>query len=127
MKTTSNLAILLVLIATLFGCTKKAEDASKEQARTAPLHVELLSVLCQARSGGTTAKVTINNIGPKIEFAKAIVSFGGNMEDSYFSPSSVDNGVIAMATFHHSGETGCQLISIQDRDGIKAQIIDKSE
>lgn len=127
MKITSSLAILLITFSILSGCSQKVENQSEEQVRTAPLHVELLSLLCQARSGGTNAKVTINNIGPKIEFAKAIVSLGGNMEDSYFSPSSVDNGVIAVATFHHSGETGCQLVSIQDRNGIKAQIIDKSE
>lgn len=90
--------------------------------------VELMSFVCEKRYERTRAELTIRNEGSTtMEFSKAIVNFDGAMVDGYFSPHTLAPGVIATNTIYSPGGGGCQLIAVQDRDGVQAAIRDTTK
>ena len=101
-----------------------AKANSKNMASRPQHKVDLLSFTCEANGRRPLATVTIRNSGSTtISYAKAFVSFSGAIEDSYFSPHDLPPGVIAKANVYSpGGGDGCQIISVQDGDGVQAAI-----
>lgn len=107
----------LALLLLLAGCTAAAPTAP-------PQHMlDVLSVSCDPNFNRPRAVVAVRNSGATtIEYAKGLVSFGGEMHDSYFSPRPLRPGGTASLTTYadFGGSVDCSLVSVTDRDGFSA-------
>ena len=100
----------------------------KVEAKPAPsglaYAVRVVKVDCSGRSIDQ-ARVTIENRGDEIPFAKVFVEFinkDGSIaaaEDSFFSPSTIPRGARASATAYSRGTHAerCRVTGIQDGEG----------
>lgn len=129
MKPANVLAAVVLVVLVLFGFrfwgSQKSRPSVSDSARAAPApSLAVVSVECSGRPIDS-AKVTIANNGPEMEYAKAFVEFlnaDGTVAaegDGFLRPTTITTGARASATIYSRGtSTGrCRLAQVQDRDG----------
>lgn len=126
-----SIVLALVGLYALKPATEKAAPARVAPAAAAPAYaVNLVNLDCGSR-GVDRAKVTIENRGVEIPFAKVFVEFvnkDGSVavaEDGFFSPSTIPAGARASATVYarRSQAESCRIGAVVDGDGNRVPLI----
>lgn len=125
------LLVFMLLSLTFCGlvCVRVAKNSPQYKAANDPNYrpqLTLISTSCDANHGRPRADIAVRNSGTvELEFAKAFISFGGTVHDSYISPSTLPVGSTGTITaYANSGESAnCRLDSVQDRSGQRIPVL----
>ena len=119
------IAAVAVLIAARMSANGKPEPKPNPESATSAHSVRVLSVACDPNHGTPRADVAVMNTGTTtIEYAKAVVSFGGQLHDSYLSHDPIRPGstVVGDVYANKGDSASCSLVSIQDGDGYAVRL-----
>jgi hypothetical protein len=123
----AGFAILVGLVALFFlrnTAREKQQFATMAPSAAVAYSVRVVDLKCEG-AGVDSARVTVENMGAEIPYAKAYVDFIAEngvivaSKDSYFSPSTIPSGARASARLYSRGPNAasCKLARIQDGNG----------